>query len=82
MSPRIIFPAVVFFSAPSFLGAAVPAAADRALDRAFATTVRPFVETYCTSCHGNEKPEAELDLSPFTTTASVVDGFAHWELVL
>jgi hypothetical protein len=62
-------------------GAAAPAS-DMELERQFTSTVQPFLQTYCVSCHGKEKTEAELDLSPFPTVSSVVDGFAHWELVL
>jgi hypothetical protein len=52
------------------------------LDQQFSATVHPFLQTYCVTCHGKEKPEAELDLSPFSTVDSVINGFAHWELVL
>lgn len=52
-----------------------------ALDRQFGATVRPFLERYCLDCHGREKPEAELDLSPFTSVSAVVGGFSFWELV-
>ena len=57
-------------------------ATDASLGRQFMQTVRPFVETYCVTCHGKEKTEAELDLAPFTTIAAVISGFGHWELVL
>ncbi len=33
------------------------------------------------SCHGKDKPEAELDLSPYTSVSSVIGGFGYWELV-
>jgi mono/diheme cytochrome c family protein len=59
--------------------AADPTEAD--LDRRFAGTVRPFMETYCVSCHGREKPKAQFDLSPYSTMASVVQNHAHWALV-
>ncbi|MEO5958845.1 MAG: DUF1587 domain-containing protein, partial [Opitutaceae bacterium] len=59
-----------------------PAPADAALERGFNRTVHPFLQTYCTTCHGKEKQEADLDLSPYTTMGSVVTGFAYWELVL
>jgi hypothetical protein len=60
--------------------AAEPAAAD--LERQFAATVRPFVQTYCQSCHNSEMPEAELDLSRYTTPAAVARGHQTWEEVL
>ncbi len=40
------------------------------------------MDTYCLTCHGKTDPEADLDLSNFTSFTSVVDGYAHWELVL
>src|SRR3954471_8316010 len=83
MTPRATSAASVFVFA--FLVSAVAplaSAAEPSLEKRFDTTVRPFVETYCVSCHGKEKPEAELDLTPFSTMSSVIDGFAHWELVL
>jgi len=49
-------------------------AADRReldLDRRFNGTVRPFVETYCITCHGKEKSKGDLDLSPYSTVDSV-----------
>ena len=52
------------------------------LERQFTATVRPFVETYCVSCHGREKAKAQLDLSPFSTMAAVVQDHRHWALVL
>lgn len=73
--------ALVFFVL-SLLAAPIGAAEDTALAQRFAHEVRPFVESYCIDCHGKEKPEAELDLSPFTSLRSVVDGFAYWEMVL
>jgi hypothetical protein len=75
--------ALVCVLSTQILAAAANLAVDRAqLNRQFNDTVHPFLQTYCVSCHGKEKQEAELDLSPFTSVSSVVNGFAHWELVL
>lgn len=52
------------------------------LDRTFASTVRPFIGTYCLECHGADKPKADFDLSPFTTVASVIADDARWAMVL
>lgn len=52
------------------------------LERRFTGTVRPFMEAYCVSCHGKEKPKAQFDLSPYSTMAAVVRDHAHWALVL
>ena len=34
------------------------------LDRQFASTIHPFLQKYCITCHGKDKPEAEFDLVP------------------
>jgi len=52
------------------------------LESRFTNSVRPFVEVYCITCHGPEKPKADLDLSPFSTMDAVRRDFPHWELVL
>jgi hypothetical protein len=52
------------------------------LERKFTGTVRPFVDTYCITCHGKEKPKADFDLSPYSTVDAVVRDHGHWELVL
>lgn len=52
------------------------------LDRQFSRTVRPFVDAYCVSCHGKESPEAQFDLSSFSTTTEVAKDHAHWALVI
>jgi len=52
------------------------------LTRDFDRSVQPFLETFCLGCHGKSKQEAKLDLSPFTSTASVQADLGHWKLVL
>jgi mono/diheme cytochrome c family protein len=52
------------------------------IDRAFSRDVRPFLDKYCTSCHGVNGTAAQFDLRPYANTASVVKDFAHWQLVL
>ena len=42
------------------------------LDRRFTRTVRPFLENYRLSCHGQREPAAQLDLSRFTTMAGLL----------
>jgi hypothetical protein len=58
------------------------AASPDPLERTFASTVRPFIGTYCLDCHGADKPKADFDLSPFTTVASVIADDARWAMVL
>ena len=77
MLPRVILVVIPLALASGVLGA--DGAAN--LDRQFSGTVRPFLERYCLDCHGKEKPEAELDLSPFTSVGAVIGGFSYWELV-
>ena len=75
-----LFPVALLAMLASPLAAAPPAAADH--DRQFAETVVPFLQTYCQSCHGKTKQEAKLDLSAFTTAASVTQRHQTWALVL
>jgi len=51
------------------------------LDQRFSRVVRPFMDAYCVSCHGKDDPEAQLDLSSFSTTEAVAQDYAHWALV-
>jgi hypothetical protein len=60
-------------------------AADRTgieLERRFADTVHPFLETYCFGCHGKEKQKGKLDLSPYSTVQAVALDYRRWEVVL
>ncbi len=62
------------------LNTSEPAEAD--LERGFTNTVRPFVETYCITCDGREKPKADFDLSPYSTMSDVVRDHLHCEMDL
>jgi hypothetical protein len=64
----------------SMVWAAEPKQEDVA--RQFDSEVRPFLKTYCVSCHGGAKPESDLDLSTFATLESVTKDHARWALVL
>jgi hypothetical protein len=55
---------------------------DAELDRRFAQTVRPFINQYCKGCHSGQAAAAQLDLTSFTSTASVLHDFSHWTLLL
>jgi mono/diheme cytochrome c family protein len=52
------------------------------LEQQFTGTIRPFMQTYCVSCHGKEKPQAQLDLTAYVSIASVAQDYPHWSLVL
>jgi hypothetical protein len=56
--------------------------ATTAVEDHFRDTVRPFLETYCLTCHSGEKPKGDLDLSVYSTTRSVADDLERWDLVL
>src|SRR3954465_6806982 len=62
----------------------VPAAIAQAaaLEDQFKQTIQPFLQTYCTSCHGGEKPKGDFDLTRFTTLESISKDQPHWGLVL
>jgi len=55
---------------------------ERELERGFAETVHPFIETYCFNCHGAEKQKGKLDLRPYSTREAVASGYRQWEVVL
>jgi hypothetical protein len=52
------------------------------LEQAFSHTVRPFVETYCVSCHGSKDPEGDIDLTVYKTMGQAVAHYVDWEMVL
>lgn len=52
------------------------------LDAEFRDAVRPFLDGHCNTCHGAERPKADLNLRRFDTPASVAADFAQWEEVL
>ena len=81
MALRITIPAVVFLAAASS-GRVLANSAQLEMERGFAALVRPFIETYCVTCHGGEKPKADFDLSHYSTMESIVRDHRHWELVL
>ncbi len=70
---------VAFSEKPQARGADAPAAQ---LDGRFRTTVQPFLRTYCVTCHGKEKTEAELDLTTYSSLATVVNDGRRGELLL
>jgi hypothetical protein len=58
-----------------------PSSAD-SLEERFAIQVRPFLESYCTSCHGPEKQKGSLDLSRDSTVTAVAQHTRQWQRVL
>jgi hypothetical protein len=51
------------------------------LGRRFGETVRPFLESYCFTCHGKEKQKGKLDLSAYPDVEAVVADLRRWETV-
>lgn len=78
MSDRVLFTPLLVLAcvAVPSMNAAPPLNAN--VEREFVDTVRPFLDAYCTSCHGGEKPAAQLDLQQYSTTTSVVEDFSRW----
>jgi mono/diheme cytochrome c family protein len=52
------------------------------LDTRFTATIKPFLQTNCFSCHGQDKPEAGFDLTTYTSLASVMNDSHHALLLL
>ena len=52
------------------------------LQRQFDTSVAPFLKTYCLDCHGNEEPEARLNLSTYSSATAVAEHHQVWAIVL
>ncbi|HZV04790.1 MAG TPA: DUF1592 domain-containing protein [Gemmataceae bacterium] len=52
------------------------------LESRFSSRVRPFLERYCFSCHGEKKQKAHLDLSRDSTVHAVANNTRQWERVL
>ncbi|MBI2688345.1 MAG: DUF1592 domain-containing protein [Acidobacteria bacterium] len=51
------------------------------LERRFTQTVKPFVSTYCVSCHGGKTPAAQFNLQSYSALADVVRDHPHWALL-
>jgi len=52
------------------------------LEGEFTRTVRPFLKTYCISCHGQQILAAQMDLSGFTTMAALMRDGRRWSQLL
>lgn len=55
---------------------------DQELRMRFDEVVRPFLETYCRTCHAGQKAEGKLDLSAYKSAADVAGGDRAWKAVL
>jgi hypothetical protein len=79
---RIFPPALILAVAPLASGADSAASSDAALARSFGGTTRPFLQTYCVTCHSGAKPPGDLDLSAYRSLTAVTNDLARWKLVL
>lgn len=52
------------------------------LESQFSRTVQPFLKTYCYDCHGNDDPEAQMDLSVYKTMGALVRDGQRWSQLL
>ncbi len=80
--PRFMRRIAVAFCA--FFVAALARAAEpneSELDRAWKEAVAPFVQKYCSECHGKDKREGKLDLTVFSSLNRAAAGHATWETV-
>src|SRR4030095_10467731 len=82
MRPRAIIAGILLLLGHCVLSAGAVERTDRELERRFADTVHPFLETYCLACHGEEKQKGKLDLRPYSTLAAVAAGYRQWDVVL
>lgn len=62
--------------AASLLSAA--SAAELSRDDIFRTRIQPLVVTHCLDCHSGAKPEADLNLKPYRSSADVLAGRPVW----
>ena len=53
-----------------------------AADSAFSDQIKPFLATYCLSCHGETKQSGGLDLHDYTDAKAVVKDRDVWENVV
>ncbi len=58
------------------------AAENRSEESAFATEIRPLLETYCFSCHGPEKQKGDVRLDTFGSETEVIHDRKLWLRVL
>src|SRR5882672_11258617 len=82
MRPRPIITGIVLLLGHFALIADAADRTGRELERRFADTVHPFLQSYCFACHGEEKQKGKLDLRPYSTMEAVANGYRQWEVVL
>src|SRR5579872_2068982 len=76
----LALPALLAWAGAS--GAGVHSAQPQSLDQGYAATVRPFLQSYCISCHGKTGAQAQLDLTAFPNEAAVARELPRWSLLM
>src|SRR5690348_7926438 len=55
---------------------------EQQLSATFDGSIRPFLDTYCVTCHGKTKPKGDFDITPLATMKAVTADPKRWQLVL
>jgi len=79
---RTTFTVLLLFLSALTVRAAQSDPTELGLERRFVKTVRPFLLSYCISCHSGEKAMAQFDLGQYSNLGTVVQDHRHWSLVL
>lgn len=82
MSHRLVLTPVVALACLAVPAMNAATRQDADVERGFTGTVRPFLTTYCASCHGGARPAAQLDLGQYSSTESVVQDYSRWNRIL
>src|SRR4051812_24587558 len=75
-----VLPALLFLGGASSAGTPDKGRVD--LEQRFAKQVKPFLNAYCVSCHGKDKPQAQLDLSAYTSMSAAAADYPHLALLV
>lgn len=80
---RLMLLAATCIGVATALGEAIRADLTReSLEARFGTEVRPFLETYCNSCHARQKPKGDFDLRPYQALDPIIADESRWKSVL
>ena len=72
----------VVLAVGAFLTTALACQADDLAAPDFATSGAGFLQTYCNACHSSDEPEADLSLTAFTNSKSLISQRKVWDSVL
>jgi len=79
--PALLLPALTLLPLNAF-AADVPGAKGPARAVSYDRDVRPLLAKYCNSCHGGEKPKADLNLAAMVDESAVMKNRKAWEQVI